>query len=109
MPAAQDDSRFDCVCATVCTHSGSSNGGAVPARYVLFTALFHASACDTTPGNCGTLAALMGRNACAPAYKFPADMRNALPPQLRPMLEWQMPSAIELVGEAAPPQPKPRL
>jgi hypothetical protein len=92
------------------THSSSSEGGSIPARYVLFTLLFHNSACDTTPRSCGTLAVLMGRNACAPVYKFPANLRNALPPSMQPLLDWMMPNAVKLVEEAAPqPKPQPKL
>ena len=94
----------------MCTRSGSSDGGSILARYVLFTALFHSFACDTTLGMCGTLAALMGRNACAHVYKFPANLRNALSPSMQPLLDWTMPNVVKLVEVAAPrPKPQPKI
>ena len=78
----------------MCTHSGSSNGGGVPARYALFTAMFHPAAVGTT------LAGLKGRTAVSPAYKFPQCMRDATKPELRSIYEWELPE--ELPKESTP-------
>ena len=58
---------------------------------VLFTALFHEDAASPS----GTLAGLPNRTAVSPAYKFPPSMREALPEHLRPMLDWELPTALE--------------
>ena len=103
----------------MCTHSGSSNGGGVPARYVLFTAMFHPAAIGTT------LAGLENRTAVtthttdpqlcpvmarpllieialqcitlawqvSPAWKYPECMRETMLPELKPVLDWVLPDA----------------
>lgn len=71
----------------MCTHSGSSNGGGVPARYVLFTAMFHPAAIGTT------LAGLVNRTAVSPAWKYPECMRETMSDELKPVLDWVLPDA----------------
>ena len=71
-------------------HSASSNAGQVlPSRHVLFTTMFADAAIGTT------LAALPNRMAVAPPSKFSPELRDGLPPELRGLLEYELPMAKE--------------
>ena len=58
---------------------------------VLFSTFFAPAAATAE----GSLSALPGRMAVAPCTKFSAELREALPPSLRPLLEWELPLAVE--------------
>ena len=67
----------------------SASDVATQTRYALFTSFFHEAAIGTT------LSALKARVAVGPASKFPPDLRSALPSELRGLLEWELPEAVE--------------
>ena len=75
----------------MCTHSGSSfgGGGEHDARYVLFSSLFHVSAIGST------LSGLYNRTAVSPAWKFPSDLHDHLPREMRGLLEWELPDELD--------------
>ena len=58
------------------THPGQS-------RHVCFSAFFDASAAGA--------ALRPTRGATEPAAKFPAELREVLPPSLRSLLDWELP------------------
>ena len=64
-------------------HSASSNAGAVPARYTLFTTMFHPDACKST-------VVTSAQASRAPCSKFPRELRLKLSPRWRPLLEWTL-------------------
>ena len=68
------------------------------ARYVLFSMWVDQAAIGSGPDN--TLVGLTTRAYTSPASKFPAEMRDALPPSLRSLLEWELPD-----GDAEPDVP----
>lgn len=67
----------------------SASDVATKTRYALFTSFFHEAAIGTT------LSALKTRVAVGPSWKFPNDLRHSLPTELRGLLQWHLPEAIE--------------
>jgi hypothetical protein len=67
----------------------SASDVATQTRYALFTSFFHEAAIGTT------LTALRAVAAAPGSLKYPADLRGALPRSLRPLLDWELPLAVE--------------
>ena len=79
------------------SHSGSvfregTIAGECCSRYVLFSLMADEAAFGVT--FCG----LRDRNYTAPAAKFTAEMKQALPRELRSLLEWELPDDTDGVG-----------
>jgi ectoine hydroxylase-related dioxygenase (phytanoyl-CoA dioxygenase family) len=62
-------------------HSASSNAGAIPSRYTLFTTMFHPIAMEST-------VVASPQASRAPCSKFPREMHEALAPEWRGLLDW---------------------
>ena len=62
-------------------HSASSNAGAIASRYTLFTTMFHPIAMQST-------VVASPQASRAPCSKFSCELRDALAPQWRELLNW---------------------